>query len=600
MNSRIIFVALAGSLSIATYAQTTETNKNDNDEARLKKEITVERRIVPQLREAHRMSLAPAIEMPAVSPAKLDYSSRTISTRVPALFSPLSPAAYADSIALSPWRGYLTLGYFPTLDQLLSAGYRIIDRERTQLGAWIQYDASFFHSEVPTNYIDTEINKILFRRNTFAGGLNMSQTIGQSSAINIELGYGYDRYNVPRNSASSAFDRAITNTGRQHIIRFDSKATFSSTVNDLRYSIAANYNIFAFGNGISESADKQHIFGFEGLLRTNPEDESQAMLGLTFSGIHDSNKPDRNSNIYGVLLNESYTQALATLTPSYRYESGTFAADLGVRLDLTIHSGKAFHIAPNVKVNWQPKPTFTLWAKAGGGEVQNTLSSLYSFTYRLSPVSCYLNSHVPVTLDAGLTVGPFSGAYFRMFGGWAKANEWLMPIAFYNIYGAYGTGVAMSPVDIDGWHAGIAAGYSYRRIVDVEVSAEMAPQDYDKGYYLWRDRAKRVITATLAIRPVKELEIEAEWQYRGGRKIYDRNPVTYNPGWCGTTGAYEVTKYSADYSTLSSISIGGRWSFSPKASVFLNLNNLLNRKDITLLGEPGRGIYGLAGFSLNF
>lgn len=586
-------MAVAGTLTLSATAQTTST-KPDTDEARLKKEITVDRSIVPQLREAKRLNLAPAVVLPTAKSGQLDYSARTVTARVPALFSVLSPAAYDDSIPTDNSRGYVMAGYGPTLDALVSAGYNVINTSSTQLGAWIQFDGTFFHHKLEDMNPSYETSpttggpdfNLLFRRNTFTGGVSLSQAIGKSSALDLDLTYTFDKYNSPELtydylSAISPGPIAV-NTIRKHVNRFDGKATFSSTVNDLRYSIGAKYNIFAFGNNPSvTAADKQNVYEIGGVLRTNPDDESQAMLSVSYTGIHDSNYPI-DFTTGEIKYKESYNQGLGTIMPTYRYESGKFVADLGVRLDLTVNSGKAFHIAPNVKVSWLPSDAFTLWAKASGGEVQNTLASLYSFTPYIASDICYRNSHVPVTLDAGFMVGPFKSAYVKVFGGWAKANDWLMPSYYKN-------GIGMRQIDIDGWHAGIALGYSYRRIADIEVSAEIAPQDEDKGYYLWRDRAKRVINADLTLRPIEPLEVNLGWELRGGRAVYTNEQTRIINQW-----------HFDDYSTLSNVSASGRWTFNPMVSVFLNIENILNHKNVNYLGEGGRGIHGMAGFSLKF
>ena len=72
MKSRII-IAAAGCIALCTQAQTTSKTQADNgDQTRLKKEITVDRSIVPQLREAKRLNMSPIVELPTTTATKLD------------------------------------------------------------------------------------------------------------------------------------------------------------------------------------------------------------------------------------------------------------------------------------------------------------------------------------------------------------------------------------------------------------------------------------------------------------------------------------------------------------------------------------------------
>ena len=95
----------------------------------------------------------------------------------------------------------------------------------------------------------------------------------------------------------------------------------------------------------------------------------------------------------------------------------------------------------------------------------------------------------------------------------ARANDWLMPVA--NSYSDLST--SFHPVDMKGYKLAVNAGYTYRSLLALTLRAEMAPQKYDKGYYLWRDRARYVFDAALTVTPIKPLDVTVGWTYRGKR-----------------------------------------------------------------------------------
>ena len=95
----------------------------------LSKEITIEKDIVPEQLDVTRLSVTPVVSLPAVSKSKLSFIERNRASEIPAQISTLEPVAYADSLSVSPYRGYAGLGYFPTYNTALSAGYRFINSE---------------------------------------------------------------------------------------------------------------------------------------------------------------------------------------------------------------------------------------------------------------------------------------------------------------------------------------------------------------------------------------------------------------------------------------------------------------------------------------
>ena len=96
----------------------------------LNKEITVERDIVPEQREATRIGFTPRITLRPVALKQLSYSENGVPAQVPASISVLAPAAYADSIYVSPYKGYAAIGFMPRYNAAQSLGYRIIETER--------------------------------------------------------------------------------------------------------------------------------------------------------------------------------------------------------------------------------------------------------------------------------------------------------------------------------------------------------------------------------------------------------------------------------------------------------------------------------------
>lgn len=142
------------------------------------------------------------------------------------------------------------------------------------------------------------------------------------------------------------------------------------------------------------------------------------------------------------------------------------------------------------------------------------------------------------------------------------------------------------PVDIKGAHAGVRIAYEWRSMVDVHASVEMAPQKETSGYYLWRDRAKLVVKADAAVRPIEDLELTLGYEYRQGRAAYSYS--------------LDGTATLIGLGSKSDLSFGARYDITPALGVFARGENLLGRKCMALPGVPEQGVHGLAGVSFKF
>ena len=540
----------------------------------LNKEITVERDIVPEYRDADRLRISPVVSLPQVVRQNLTYSFVDRPVGVTPSIYPL--ALQAPAIERNDqFPGYAAIGYMPLFNMAASAGYRFIDNDKTRLGAWLQYNGITYHGDVASLTAGTK-EKTMLRRHTFTLGSKLRQSTGEQSWLDAQIDYTYSRYNLPAYTLTEGGaltrNQAVNNLNVAAGWRHEDKSAFS-------YGAGAGFSRFAFVHGSDElfynryydaAAARQSNFTVNGDASLAFSDESTVSLGLDFSYLkgNDSFRYYIDGMPAGLLPTDLNTWLLR-LTPGYHYTGANAAFDAGVRIDLTHGSGRAFHIAPDVRFSATPSPYFGFTVKAGGGEVQNSLASLFAVMPYMSQIHTYGNSHIPFTFDASVTVGPFKGAYAELFGGYARANDWLMP-------GYFHSGV-LQAFNVRGW---LALGYRHGKLAQARVSAEVArsnSEDAGKGYYLWRDRAKYVIGATAKVSPIDKLNINAGYSFRGKRKA----------------GAYSL-------GSVSNLSLGADYAVNARTTVFLTGENLLDRKFYFIGGVPSQGITGLAGVTYKF
>lgn len=569
--------------------------------AQVSKEITVEREVVPTVRSASPLTFTPSVTLPATPRPTLSYSERTSMARIPSLFRTLEPAAVGDSIAASPYRGYAAIGYFPAFNLGASAGYRLLDRSRTTLDAWMQYDGNRYNATLSPDRKDH------IQSHDAVVGINLNAAGNNSSLFNLSLDYAFSSFNNPWRPSPFSCRKD------QKLNRLNAQALYSASSSSIDYSIGLGYHLFAYSTGFREEADDYSInidpvsenrVALQGSVFAGIDEYSSfgidldaSMINYSKSGIPTTTHWNWHQNI---AERAARTTGLASFTPAYKYAVDNFSLKAGVRIDYTFNNpGKKFHIAPDVKVAWMPSQSFALYGQARGGEVMNTMGELYAIERYISQMLWYSMSHVPVEAEAGFRVGPFKGFALNLSTTYAAADDWLMP-------GDPLMGVLVfRKNNMRGWKFRAAAEYSYSNIASLALSGSLNPQKDDEigsGFYTDRDRAKYIFDAQVTVHPLSQLDIMAGYELRTNRHIRFDTKTTPEPNY-GTNDCPPseiVPFHTLSLENIANLRVGASWRFTPAFTVFLRADNLLDRKTPHLSLLPGQGIHGLAGIAYKF
>lgn len=135
----------------------------------------------------------------------------------------------------------------------------------------------------------------------------------------------------------------------------------------------------------------------------------------------------------------------------------------------------------------------------------------------------FKNSHVPVTVEGGVTFGPMRGVSVEVSWLYAAANDWLMPVVPEDGLTIF------TPTKMRGYRFRGALGYRYGTRMELKLAYETAPQGPSRGYYLWRDRARHLVSADLRVCPVKQLDVTVGWEYRQGGRRFVPTPARAFP-----------------------------------------------------------------------
>ena len=542
----------------------------------LTKEITIERDIHPTLRAASRVNTLPTLLQPNVDTQRLTFSDMTTAADVPGMITSLEPATSAPAIEISPYRGYAGLGYFPAFNLGASAGYRFINRADARLGAWLQYDGNKYKSTYPG-----ADSKLSLSRHTVAAGIDFTKIFTRAGRLDISADYAFNSLTRPWID-----DNDLTTN------KFNIAADWSARRREMAYFISAAFGRFAYGD-----PDRALVgdLSTPNLAQTDIKAKVGTAYFLTphssFSGHVDVDLA--RFNHFNRLLNvddgptrfvagDAKTISVVSFVPSYRYRGDNFRARIGLSLQITSNSGSTLHVAPDVNFTFIPASKFSAYLTLDGGEKINRLSDLFDYCPYLSSSVAYKNSNVPVAIKAGISVGPFHGLAFQLEGGYASANDWLMPSI---IAGTY----AYTPTDLRAWHASLGAQYSLGDLLRLSAKYTIAPGDDRHALYLNRDRAKHVALFSVKSSPIDKLSIEASFELRACRAAYV--PVSPAP-------SAPLARYGLGNDN--SLSIGADYAITPSLTIFARGENLLDRRADMLPGLQSQGLKGLVGAAFKF
>lgn len=579
----------------------------------IKKEVEIRYQEAPELRDMTKLSVDPTISLPVQKQTSLPYSTSMVDITVPPSISTLEPAPYADTIYTSPYRGYAALGFMPRFNLAASAGYKFLDTDRTRLDGWLQYDGTAYrgvsgHTALTPEEGISPLTSHIIRRNTATVGINLHQAAGKESFVDFGADYTFARFN----------NRLVDRWANQNINRLNLSGLWIMAHGKMSYGIGAAFSRFAPTNSwgytcldgdlTSSSqqpaehqapATRESRYDFAGFISAGLTANSSFAFNVQYShqGYNHNGTPFIE---LPAMLEHLATPDHSTLriAPAYRLHKGQIDLNLGLNLDLTFNQGKTVHIAPAAQATWTPGDIVKVYIKANGGQHLNTLSSLYERSPYTVPFGAWRNSQVALDAEVGVTVGSWKGFFAELSVSYARANDWLMAInTTDHATGLSNLATTYAPVDMMGYKLHAALGYNFRNIVSLKGSIDMAPQDYDRGYYQWADRAKMVANVDLTIHPIKNLDLNLGWEYRGKRAVSYLERYTVIPD------AAPIYITATDLSSLGSVSnlkAGALYHISDRWSVFLTGDNLLGH-DYYLIGNiPGQGRTGLAGVTYKF
>lgn len=554
----------------------------------LSKEITVEREIVPEVRAASRLDLYPRQLTFTQQSRTPDFSDKSVRGEINPGITMLEPANTEAAAPVTPYRGYLDVGYFPAANASISAGYGIVSNASTRLGAWTQLNNRSYKAHPAP-----ELGKETFRR--FAGkvGVDFGHSFSETNRLSVNTQLGFSSFLQPWSVIARSEDSEVS-TENQSVMQWDLTAMWRGKAGEnLGYHAGVGFNLYNFADALPLDEDMElpaiHQTGvnFDFGVAQAINQESSAGVDLTGDFLSYSHFPETDGE--GLLSTSGKTLGLMSLKPFYRFGNEVVTFKAGVRLDLNVNYGKTLHVAPDVMFGVNPAGGFGAWLRLGGGGHLNNLQSLAAFSPYISQSAAYGLSELPVTGQLGLRFGPFSGLSVALTLDYASADDWLLPCEQEGQ-------LLFAPANLRAWKAGARINWNFRKLLAFEASFESTLGNEEKQTWIeWRDRARHVLEVSLTVRPVDRLTVDLGYSMRMKRSMPSMRwldeAVPENP--LMPAGDY-------DLKDVSNLTVGASYAVTDAFTVFARGENLLGTDSYLLPYVPAQGLTGLAGIGWKF
>ena len=530
---------------------------------------------------------------------RLNFSDWAIPASLDASLVTQKPRPFDDGRKADDKRGYVEYGMGNYLNIVGSAGYRLVDTERTRLSLWLQHNST---------------NGTIADSKRFVADNRISLDFGQATKIgtfSANAAYRYNKFNYYAQSPDFSDDN------RQKVDEAGVTLSLARPVNGettVGYHASIGYNFFGNSMAIASNipaieplkpAD-EHLLAIEGGIAVDLGSQSEIGLDLQFlqaayKGVNDY-RLDVSQLLPSPIGNERHS--ITSIKPYYSKNNGKMRLRLGARVDLST-AGTLFRIAPEVAFAYHFSQRLAVSVTATGGNRMNTYHTVAMRNRYINPLAIMPHSYTPIDAELRMNIGPMKGFTISPFIGFAQQNGALIPTVYIQKKGQEifpasidtdaGT-TSYGAMELRGIKAGVDLKYNFNDIVEVKAGYMYTPQDEDKGYIADDDRAEHSLKASLRVSPISRLDLYASYSFRSGRNVHTF--LLYNLDVPDTDIFPSVSNYSLG--VVSDLGIGANFRINEYFHVYGQINNLLNRSWQDYYGMNCQKIHFLLGAGVKF
>lgn len=489
-NSSIIMLFSTALLACAAQVQA-QSHKNDTT---LNRTVVVENQYNPQIMDADKINLLPAVEEPKVSKTQIEYAEtqrpfhnfayRTMPAYGPRPVQPDAPQTYINLGYDVTGKGNVTgeinhLFDFGTTTDKLNLNARFDGYNYKVDGGMPEQRLRYYQSDIQADY-----------RHKFT-----TTELGASAWIGTQ-----------------AFNYINYTTDKQNNLLGGANIHVRSTKDDMQWQYALDAGLRGFSRDYlygEKDKNSETNFRVNGCLSYGWEESSRIGLKLRIDQASYSLKELKGSGVIG-------------LTPYYDFQTNGFNLHVGAAVELSTGYKSGLALSPDVTMEFPFGGQYAFYAQAKGGTLVNDFFRFNSITpywggfYEPNQMR---NTHVQMDAQGGLKATLTDNLWVDVFGGLElRKNELgFMPdvsVGGEPVYSSFMQDKARN------MKFGAALTYKYKDILDVAANATYRSWSSDKDYVLY-DKPALDLKFDLGIHPIQPLTLNVGYHHRS----YSKGPM---------------------------------------------------------------------------
>ena len=533
----------------------------------LRREMFLEAEYTPEIRDANKVNALPPVNEPKPVKATIQYSSWSMVTDPPEESAQPRAEQFGTDEMLYEKRGYVTLGAGNILDIRAAAGYEIINSESD----YLRVSASNFFTNRKVEYLQDHLTKRAKLNDNLLNALYKHRF--EYFDLQASANYGYTGFNYYGYDPINAIIPQKTQVFQLINPSIGVKSTHTGRFN---YSGNIEFSHFSKKYGMN-LGDKPVEFDIFSRLNMN-RNFSGTILGVN-SYMHNLFYQDVSASNYTVFC----------MTPYIEKSEENLNLHVGTEIALATGGSRNFSIAPDITAEYDVSEGTWLYLNVGGGKEVYTLSGLAKENRYLAPGAKPKNADSPLDARLGIRSSELEKWFFNAYFRYKITDnmhfyyrEPYLPGRFPNalLYGLY-----------DKSHLAQAGGQiAFNHRDQVAVSLKLAKNFWNTEISLFGGSAK--ITKPINV-PDLEMNVSVDVAVLPQLKV--------NLGYELQSGRYGLTGSQFEkMKDIHNVTSGANYAFTRFFSVYLQANNMLNRKYEYWYSYPEQGIGLIGGCTFMF
>jgi hypothetical protein len=568
--------------------------QEEQTEAALSRELTLEREYSPSVQDANKVNTLPAVKEPQITKMPIDYAVLSVPAEPKREISLLPAGHILSDMTYNNRRGYANIGMGTYLNINGDAGYHILSTDKDRLNIFFSHRSTRGDVEYIEGY--KKGDKVEAKVNDNLGGLNFRHDFDRS-ALRLGAKYGYSAFNyygMPSPNAYSSWPAPVADVVTNQVSRqITANAGLESKgITPVGYLFDLDYTNFSYKYAWDESMKgiTEHSLGARMRLYAMLGADKQVGVAAKFNYFF-YNLPDSSASTF-----KNYMET--TLTPYFKAEGDFWNLKLGANIMfITGMNGNKMKIfaSPNAGFEISPGAKTVIYLNAGGEIHSNS-------AFRLSRENRYIDPYISVTpsrtwLDAvaGVKSGILPGFWFNIFGGYKATSDDYFFIPYMTPEG-FGNVSRVLPLDSKLIRGGVELKYAYRKLFELslkgiynhwneekdDLNDQLATADFRlipkrKAY----GRPSMELEAGVSVRPVEKLSLAFDYYLARGRKT-----LLYG--------------YNEDMKDINELNFTASYAFNDTFGAYIKMKNLLFKQYEFIYGYPLQGFSIMGGVNVNF